>query len=478
MTSAAPASPAEGRTRLLSLPMLVAMVVGSMVGAGVFSLPSTFAEATGVYGALIAWAIAGGGMLLMALIFERLSKARPDLDSGIFAYAKAGFGPYVGFFSAFGYWAGACIANVTYWVLISSTLGAVMPALGEGDTFVALALGSAGIWIFHVVIARGIDTAAAINTITTIAKLVPLALFLIVIAFAGFSWETFTDNLWASTTHSVGELADEVRATMLVTVFVFLGVEGASVFSRYARRREDVGRATVTGFLGVLALFVAVTMLSYGVLPREELASLRQPSAAGVIEAAVGPWGGWMVGIGLLISVLGAYLAWTLLGAEVLFAAATGDDAPRTLTRVNRAGVPIRALLATSGLTQVFLVLAFFSEDAFDFSLELTSAITILPYLLTAAFALKLALGGGSRAGAIALAAGAFVYTCYLVYAMGLQYVLIALIVYAPATLMYVRARRERGLAVFTRLEAALCVAVTVGAVIGVWALATGRLGF
>ena len=272
--SAAP-SPAAGRTRLLSLPMLVAMVVGSMVGAGVFSLPSTFAEATGVYGALIAWAIAGGGMLLMALIFERLSNARPDLDSGIFAYAKAGFGPYVGFFSAFGYWAGACVANVTYWVLISSTLGGVVPALGDGDTFVALALGSAGIWIFHVVIARGIDTAAAINTITTIAKLVPLALFLIVIAFAGFSWETFTDNLWASPTHSVGELADEVRATMLVTVFVFLGVEGASVFSRYARRREDVGRATVTGFLGVLALFVAVTMLSYGVLPREELSSLR-----------------------------------------------------------------------------------------------------------------------------------------------------------------------------------------------------------
>lgn len=477
-TGAAAGDSATGRTRLLSLPMLIAMVVGSMVGAGVFSLPATFAGATGVYGALIAWAIAGGGMLLMALIFERLALARPDLDSGIFAYARAGFGPYVGFFSAFGYWAGACIANVTYWVLISSTLGAVVPALGEGDTFWALALGSAGIWTFHIVIARGIDTAAAINTITTIAKLVPLALFMLVIGFAGFSWETFTDNLWASDTHTVGELASEVRATMLVTVFVFLGVEGASVFSRYARRREDVGRATVIGFLSVLALFVLVTMMSYGVLPRDELAALHQPSAAGVIEAAVGPWGGWMVGIGLLISVLGAYLAWTLLGAEVLFAAASGEDAPRTLARVNHAGVPIRALAATSGLSQVFLVIAFFSEDAFDFSLELTSAITILPYLLTAAFALKLALGGSRRAGSLALAAGAFVYTCYLVYAMGLQYVLIALIVYAPATLMYVRARHERRLTVFTRLEAALCVAVTTGAVVGVWALGTGHIGF
>ncbi|WP_084078509.1 basic amino acid/polyamine antiporter [Demequina sp. NBRC 110057] len=469
---------APAPARRLGLPMLIAMVIGSMVGAGVFSLPSTFAEATGVYGALIAWTLAGGGMLLMAIVFQRLTRDRPDLDAGIFAYAKAGFGPYIGFFSAFGYWAGACIANVTYWVLICSTLGAWIPALGEGDTVAAVVLGSAGIWAFHAVIARGIDTAAVINTITTIAKLIPLALFVIVIAFSGFSWETFIDNLWGAQPHSAGELADQVRATMLVTVFVFLGVEGANVFSRYARRREDVGRATVIGFLSVLALFVVVTMLSYGVLPREELVALRQPSAAGVMEAAVGPWGAWLVSIGLLVSVLGAYLAWTLLGAEVLFAAAKGEDAPRSLARVTPRGVPLRALTATSALSQVFLVIAFFSESAFDFSLELTSAVTILPYLLTAGFALKLALGGTRRAGTLALTGTALLYTCYLVYAMGLQYVLIALIVYAPATLMYVRARRQRGLRVFTHWEAALCVAVTAGALVGAWALAAGRIGF
>lgn len=469
---------AAAPTRRLGLPMLIAMVIGSMVGAGVFSLPSTFAEATGVYGALIAWTLAGGGMLLMAIVFQRLSRERPDLDAGIFAYAKAGFGPYVGFFSAFGYWAGACIANVTYWVLICSTLGAVIPALGEGDTLAAVVVGSAGIWVFHAVIARGIDTAAVINTITTIAKLIPLALFIIVVAFAGFSWETFADNLWGSPTHTAGDLAEQVRATMLVTVFVFLGVEGANVFSRYARRREDVGRATVTGFLTVLALFVVITMLSYGVLPRDELASLRQPSAAGVIEAAVGSWGAWMVGIGLLISVLGAYLAWTLLGAEVLFAAASGDDAPRALATLSPRGVPLRALTATSLLSQVFLVIAHFSRSAFDFSLELTSAVTILPYLLTAAFALKIALGGTRRSGVLALTGCAFAYTCYLVYAMGLQYVLIALVVYAPSTLMYWRARRERGLRLFTSAEAVLCAAVTIGAVIGIAALASGRISF
>src|SRR5689334_24235013 len=97
---------------------LAAMVVGSMVGAGVFSLPRNFAQATGVYGALIAWAIAGLGMLMLAFVFQTLAVRKPELDAGVYAYAKAGFGAYPGFFSAFGYWASACVGNVTYWVLI------------------------------------------------------------------------------------------------------------------------------------------------------------------------------------------------------------------------------------------------------------------------------------------------------------------------------------------------------------------------
>ena len=112
---------------------MTAMVVGSMVGAGVFSLPRNFAQATGVFGALIAWAIAGFGMLMLAFVFQTLAVRKPDLDAGVYAYAKAGFGEYLGFFSAFGYWASACVGNVTYWVLIMSTLGEVAPRLRRGQ---------------------------------------------------------------------------------------------------------------------------------------------------------------------------------------------------------------------------------------------------------------------------------------------------------------------------------------------------------
>lgn len=123
----------QDRTAMITVATLTAMVVGSMVGAGVFSLPSRFAGETGVLGALISWLVAGTGMLMLAFVFQRLAIRKPDLDSGVYAYAKAGFGEYLGFFSAFGYWASACVGNVTYWILIMSTLGAVLPVLGDGD---------------------------------------------------------------------------------------------------------------------------------------------------------------------------------------------------------------------------------------------------------------------------------------------------------------------------------------------------------
>lgn len=303
------AEPRDLPTAKLSLLTMAAMVVGSMVGAGVFSLPRRFAEETGVAGALIAWAVAGTGMLMLAFIFQLLAVRRPDLDAGVYAYAKAGFGEYMGFFSAFGYWASACVGNVTYWVLIMSTIGAIWPELGEGNTAVAVVLSSAGLWAFFWMIRRGVKEATAINKIVTVAKLVPILVF-VLLALVYFDADVFADN-WRGADYA-GSLFTQVRGTMLATVFVFLGVEGASVYSRHAKRRSDVGKATVLGFLSVFAVFASVTIVSYGIMPMAEIADLRQPSMAGVLEDAVGTWGRVFISVGLIVSVLGAYLAWTV----------------------------------------------------------------------------------------------------------------------------------------------------------------------
>src|SRR6201995_4018481 len=164
----------------LSLPMLTAMVVGSMVGSGIFSLPRTFGIATGPFGAVFAWCIAGGGMYMLARVFQTLAERKPDLDAGVFAYAKAGFGGYPGFLSAFGYWIGSCIGNVSYWVLIKATLGAFFPIFGDGNTVVAILVASIGIWCFHFMILKGVQQAAALNTIVTIAKVIPILVFIVI----------------------------------------------------------------------------------------------------------------------------------------------------------------------------------------------------------------------------------------------------------------------------------------------------------
>ncbi|MEV5608884.1 basic amino acid/polyamine antiporter [Streptomyces sp. NPDC052225] len=462
----------------LALFTLATMVVGSMVGAGVFSLPRRFAEETGVAGALIAWAIAGTGMLMLAFVFQSLAVRRPDLDAGVYAYAKAGFGEYLGFFSAFGYWASACVGNVTYWVLIMSTVGAIWPALGEGDTLLALVLSSAGLWAFFLMIKRGVKEAAAINKIVTVAKVVPILVFVLLALFY-FKADVFAHN-WGGADYA-GSLFSQVRGTMLATVFVFLGVEGASVYSRHAKKRSDVGKATVLGFLSVFAVFASVVIVSYGIMPMEEIAELRQPSMAGVLEEAVGNWGEVFISVGLIVSVLGAYLAWTLMAAEVLFVAAKDDDMPRFLRSANRADVPVPALTLTTALSQLVLIVTAFSDDAFNFALDLTSALSLIPYLLAAGFAVKLGTrsdplteGGRTSNREMTIAAVAVLYTAFMLVAAGLKFVLVSFILYAPATILFVMARREQGRRLFSPRELVILVVSVVGAVVGVVALAAG----
>ncbi|MCQ4195015.1 basic amino acid/polyamine antiporter [Streptomyces parvulus] len=476
--TASDADSASPPTAKLPLLTLTAMVVGSMVGAGVFSLPGRFAEETGVAGALIAWAVAGTGMLMLAFVFQSLAVRRPDLDAGVYAYAKAGFGEYLGFFAAFGYWASTCVGNVTYWVLIMSTAGSIWPALGDGDTALAVVLSSLGLWAFFWIIRRGVKEATAINRVVTVAKLVPIVFF-VVLALVYFEPRVFADNFGGA--DYAGSLFTQVRGTMLATVFVFLGVEGASVYSRHARRRADVGRATVLGFLSVFAVFASVTIVSYGILPMDEIAALRQPSMAGVLESAVGTWGRVFISVGLVVSVLGAYLAWTLMAAEVLFVAAKDDDMPRFLRRANAADVPVPALLMTSLLTQAVLVATSFSDDAFNFALNLTSALSLVPYLLAAAFAVRIGSrldprteGGRTSRRELVCALVATLYTAFLLYAAGLKFLLVSFILYAPATALFVMARREQGRRLFSPGELVVLAVSVAGAVLGLVALAAG----
>ena len=277
---------------------------------------------------VIGWLITGFGMLALALTYQMLATARPALDNGVFAYARAVGGDYLGFNVAWGYWVSAWIGNVGYLVAAFGALGYFFPVFGEGNTRAAVLGASAVLWAVHLMVLRGVQGAAVLNAVLTAAKLLPLLLFIVLVALA-FQVEVFELDFWGQP--ALGSVLDQVRSTMLVTVWVFIGIEGASVYSARAARREDVGRATVIGFLLCLMLLMGVSLLSLGVMSQPELAALKNPSMAPVLEKAVGTWGALLIYLGLIVSVGGGFLAWTLLAAESLYTPASQGLMPRWL---------------------------------------------------------------------------------------------------------------------------------------------------
>jgi len=464
----------------LSLSLLIALVVGSMIGSGIFSLPQNMAASAGAGAILIGWLITGVGMLSLALVYQTLSNRQPALDNGVFAYARALGGEYLSFNSAWGYWISAWIGNVSYLVILFAALSYFFPVFGEGNNKAAIVGASVVLWSLHWMILRGLRTAARANALTTVAKIVPLLLF-IGLVIAAFQRETFTVEFWGSP--ALGSTLDQVKSTMLVTVWVFIGIEGANVFSARAAERVNVGRATVIGFVVTLLLLIAVSLLSLGILKQPELAALKNPSMAGVLQAAAGPWGAVLISIGLIVSVGGALLAWTLLAAESVFTPAKEKVMPGALGVENTQGTPANALWLTNGCIQLFLLLTLYSSASYLALISLATSMILLPYLFSGLYALKLTWKGDTYAGHrglqlrdMAIAVVATLYCVWLLYAAGPKYMLLSALLYAPGSLIYLGTMRARQGQPLSGPEAGLLIIIWAAAAYAGWMLWSGTL--
>lgn len=453
----------------LGLGALTALVLSSMLGAGVFSLPQNMAAVAGPAALLIGWLITGVGILFLSLAMLLLSRLKPDLDGGIFTYARAGFGELMGFCSAWGYWLCAVIANVSYLVIVFSALSFFTDkpghvVFGDGNTWQAMVGASVLLWLVHWLVLRGVQTAASINILATLGKLVPLLLFVVLAALA-FNYDRFHFDFNGL---QLGRpLWQQIKETMLITLWVFIGVEGAVVVSARARNKRDVGRATLLAVLAALLVYLLVTLLSLGVVPRAELAQMRNPSMAGLMTLLLGNWGDAVIASGLIVSVCGAYLSWTIMAAEVPFLAAQQGAFPRSIARQNRHNSPAASLWLTNGSVQICLILIAVTGADYNTLLTIASEMILVPYLLVGLYLVKVA-REQQQPVALFTGVGASVYGIWLLYASGPLHLLLSVVLYAPGLLLFLYARRgnraDRALNPLERIAIVLLIAASLPA--------------
>ena len=325
---------------------LAGVVVSSMIGGGIYSLPQNMAAGASVGAVFLAWLITGIGVYFLANTFRILSEVKPDLTAGIYMYSRAGFGPYVGFTIGWSYWLCQICGNVGYAVITMDALNYFFPPyFAGGNNLYSIIGGSLLIWGFNALVLRGIKQATAINLIGTVAKIVPL-LFFIVVTMIFFHSDKFSFDFWGEKELTLGDLPKQIKGTMLVTLWAFIGIEGAVVMSKHADNPKAVGHATLLGFAGCLAIYVLLSVLPYGIMSQEELDKLPNPSTAAVLEPIIGHWGAWIMNIGLLISVLTSWLAWTMVTAQIPQAAAENGTFPREFAKENDRHSPSVSLLS------------------------------------------------------------------------------------------------------------------------------------
>ena len=261
---------------------------------------------------------------------------------------------------------------------------------------------------------------------------------------------------------ALGSVTRQVETTMLYTVWVFLGIESATVYASHARHAADVSRATLLG-----------------VVPQHELAQMKNPSMAQVMAAAVGPWGATLINVGLIVSVGGALLAWTMLAVEMLYLASRGPThtAPALFGRTNAVETPAPALWLTSTLISALLLVAFLNASGYNALIQLATSMALIPYLLCAGFCLKLVARRPHSGAMLALALLGTLYGVWLIYAAGLKYLLLSMILYAPGLGFFLHARRQRDLPAFgNRAEGSVAALVLVLALAALWMIGSGRL--
>lgn len=205
-----------------------------------------------------------------------------------------------------------------------------------------------------------------------------------IVLLGKFNVDIFMDNFWGEPAGP--GFGEQVVSTMIALVWVFTGIEGAVVISGRAKYVRDVGRSTALGFAAVFTLYLIISMLSLGIMPREEMAQLATPSMAGILERAIGPVGAAIVNLGVILSLVGAMLGYVIIASETPFEAARQGSFPLAFAKTNKHDAPVVTVLVSSGITQLFLIVSYVAASTYQFFYSCAVNTILVPYVCSAAY--------------------------------------------------------------------------------------------
>lgn len=425
-----------------------ALVMGSVVGTGVFLLPAAFAP----YGpiSLIGFALAAVGATSLALTFGALARRVPA-EGGPYAYARAGFGPLAGFCAAWFYWITAWVSRsgmVVGWIVY------VQVFINRDNNFlVSIAIGLVGLWLPALINLSGIKNMVTVQVVTTILKFIPL----IVISTVGLF---FIDWANLSPFNVSGDAPLSAIVTcMALAVFAYLGVETASVAAGRVRNpRRNVPLASLFGTLACTVVYLLSTLVIMGTVANSALSAPgAQPFVLSFDAMFGGSWAGYAVAIAAIVSGFGAISGWTMVCAEMSKAAADQGLFPKGFARQSTKGVPAFGIVVSTGLSSILLAVSYFGQTGggvFKVVILLAGLSAAVPYLLSALALIKWSQSKQARLttphwkfdGAIATVAAAFsvliVYGAFSAPGTRVDLLIMAALAWVVGIVIYLRMRR------------------------------------
>lgn len=417
---------------------------------------------------------------MLVLSFNRLITIRPKL-SGVSDYAREGFGDFIGFLSGWGYWISAWTGTIGFAVLMMTSADYFFPgkfANSNGSlTVLSVIIVSIISWILMFLVDRGVETAALVNAVVMIAKLIPLVVFSITgiilfkaDVFTQHFWQTFTSNLAADGSvkslvwHAMtaGGLLDQIKGSLMVMVWVFVGIEGAAMMGNRAKKKSDTAKATIIGLAVLLVIYVLLSLLPYGYMDQASLANVKAPGLVYILNEMVGGWGGSLMAIGLMISLLGAWLSWTMLPVEATQQLAEQKLLPSWFGKLNKYHAPSNSLLITQLMIQIFIIITYFVANAYNVFIYMATAVIMICYALVGAYLLKIGIKEGSIKN-ILIGFFTFTFQALALYLSGWQYVWLAMILYTIGFILFIKAKKESRQAISVKEWAGMFIVALLG---------------